>query len=558
MSDTKKQNYLHGAAILTAGVVIIKILGAVYKIPLGNLLGDDGYGYFMTAYNIYNVFLTLATAGFPVALSRMISEAYTLNRPMQARRIFRVSLSAFAVVGLVGSLIMALLHTELAIAMNGPKSSQSILALSPAVLLCCLLSAYRGYCQGHSNMTPTTVGQILEVLLKLFSGFALFFVLSGMGKSVPVLAAGAIFGVVAGSAAALCYMMLYKRRVYPELPLENPDTPDSASSIIRQFLRIGIPITLGACVMSLVTLIDNKLVLYQLKNVVNFGEEYSDDLWGVYGKAMTLYNLPAAFITPLTISVVPSIASSVAAGKIRESCETAESSIRIASIICMPMGFGLAVLSGTIMRTVYPASLEVGGTLLMIMGIASNFVCLALISNAILQASGYEKYPVLSMIVGGCAKIGANLLLVGNPKINIAGAPLGTLCCYSLMCILNYLFMRRCLPRRLSLKRMFLRPLVSCAAMAGTAWAVNGLAFRFVSGHFGSGWIQRAFCLVLAVGIAALVYLVMIIAARAITLEDMKLIPKGEKLAKILHIRSAGKHEKRSSAEESLKEDPSK
>ncbi len=108
MSDNRKQNYLHGAAILTAGVVIMKILGAIYKIPLGNILGDEGYGYFLTAYNIYNIFLTLATAGLPVALSRMISEANTLGRPMQARRTFKVALATFAVVGIVGTVVRSI------------------------------------------------------------------------------------------------------------------------------------------------------------------------------------------------------------------------------------------------------------------------------------------------------------------------------------------------------------------------------------------------------------------------------------------------------------------
>ena len=137
-----KQNYLHGAAILTVGVIITKILGAIYKIPLGNILGDEGYAHFMVAYNIYNVFLTLSTAGLPVALSRMISEAETLNRPMQLGRTFQVSLGVFAVIGLISSLIMYLFPTELASMMDEVEAAQSILAISPAMFMVCITAAY--------------------------------------------------------------------------------------------------------------------------------------------------------------------------------------------------------------------------------------------------------------------------------------------------------------------------------------------------------------------------------------------------------------------------------
>ena len=544
MSDNKNQNYLHGAAILTAGVVIMKILGALYKIPLGNILGDDGYGYFLTAYNIYNIFLTLATAGLPVALSRLISEANTLGRPMQARRTFNVAVVTFAAAGTVGTVIMYLLPAELAIAMNSPKSAQSIWALSPAVLLCCLLSAYRGYCQGHGNMTPTTVGQVLEVVVKVIVGFTLALVFTKQGKSLPICSAGATFGVTVGSLAALLYMFWYKNRNYKYGPVENPDTPSPVIQILGQLLRIGVPITLGASVMSLFTLIDNKLVLYQLQMSAGFTEQEAEVLWGVYGKAMTLYNLPAAFITPLTISVVPSIAACVASKRHIEGCEIGESSIRIGALICAPMGVGLAVLSTPIMKLVYPSAHASGGRLLLYMGIAAIFVCMALISNAVLQAHGNEKLPVISMIAGGAAKVALNWVLVGNPEINITGAPIGTICCYGVMCVLNYIFLCRCMERRPRLTRTLLRPLVSCAAMGAAAWGVFGLAdmllsgaISFSAGRLSAEWLTTAISAVTAIGAAVVVYVVMIITLRAVTLEDMKLIPKGEKIARLLHIR---------------------
>ena len=169
LSEPKKQNYLHGAAILAAGVVIMKILGAIYKIPLRNILGDAGYGYFNAAYSIYNVLLTISTAGLPVALSRMISASSTLGRYNQVRRTFRVAYITLAVLGALLSALMLLFPSEMAIILvHTPESTQSVFALAPAVLLVCITSAYRGYIQGHADMRPTTVGQVLMNFPQLY------------------------------------------------------------------------------------------------------------------------------------------------------------------------------------------------------------------------------------------------------------------------------------------------------------------------------------------------------------------------------------------------------
>ncbi|MGE4353040.1 MAG: oligosaccharide flippase family protein [Oscillospiraceae bacterium] len=537
MSESKGQNYLHGAAILATGVVIMKILGAIYKIPLGNILGDDGYAYFLVAYNIYNLLLTMATAGFPVALSRMISEANTLGRPMQVRRTFRVALTTFAVLGAVGSIVMYLFPTELAVSMGESRSAQSILVLSPAVFLACLTSAYRGHAQGLSNMTPTTVGQVLEVFVKVIVGLALAWYLTKIGKSLPIASAGAIFGVVAGGLTALVYMYISKMRHYKNTPLQNPDVPESSGRIFLRLMRIGIPITLGASVMSLITLIDAKLVLNRLQSAAGFSQDMAAVLYGVYGKAMTLYNLPAAFVTPMTISVVPAIAACVAKRSYTEASNIAQASVRITALIALPMGVGLSVLSYPIMRVLYRNSHESGPVLLSLMGIASIFVCIALITNAVLQAHGNEKYPVYSMIAGGLTKIGVNWTLVGNPEINIYGAPIGTICCYLVMCVMNLCFIFHCMEKKPSLTGMFLRPVISTAAMGIAAWAAYSPAFRVASGILSSQWLAMALAMMIAIGIACIVYLVLIINTRAVTYEDMLLIPKGEKIAKVLHIR---------------------
>ena len=532
MAEPKKQNYLHGAAILAAGVVIMKVLGAIYKIPLGNILGDEGYAHFLVAYNIYSVFLTLATAGLPVALSRMISEANTMNCPNQVRRIFSVAWWTFFVLGVACTLIMALFPTQLADMLSDIEAAKSIFVLSPAVLLVCLTSAYRGYCQGHENMTPTTVGQVLEVLAKVVAGLALAWYLTGSGHTLSTSSAGAIFGVTVGSLVALAYMFIYKRRHYRD-GASGTDMPESRGKVLRTLLRVAIPITLGSSVLSLINLIDSGLCMGRLQDAAGFSYQEATVLYGVYGKAQTLYNLPASFITPLTISVVPAIAAAMVLHHSKDASRIAENSMRIAVVVALPMGVGLSVLAQPIMDTVYPDSHASGGVLLTIMGVASFFVCMALMMNAILQAGGNEKYPIYSMIAGGAVKIGVNWVLVANPEINIVGAPIGTLCCYAVMCVMDFAFICKCLPERPSLGRILLRPAIACAAMGLTAWAVYGLG----SGFLGAGRLYTAVAMVLAIGAAVIVYFVLVVVLRAITYEDMKLIPKGEKLARILHIK---------------------
>ena len=547
MAKTKGQNYMHGAAILTVGVVIMKILGFIYKIPLGNILGDEGFSMFTSAYNIYYVFFTLATAGLPVALSRLVAEADANGRAKQEEKTFRVALVTFFVIGTVFALILWCFPNWLGDNYLGnPDAAPSIRAMAPSILLMCLVSAYRGYCQGNGNMLPTTVDEVLEVLFKVISGLILASVIMHMGLGKPAASAGAIFGVSIGSVVSLLYMVVYKRknysilaapytggRAYNDIP-EDDDEVDPALTIVRRIMTIGIPIALGACIMSLLNSMDSKLCMNRLQSAAGFSYYEAKVLYGVYGKAMTLFNLPAAFITPLTISIVPAISGAFARGHRAEAMKTAEDSMRISAAIALPMGVGLAVMSKPIMDLLYPNSNAAGPGLLSIMGIASFFVCLVLMENAVLQASGKERLTMLTLISGGVIKIGVNWFLVAHPGINIYGAPVGTLVSYFLMAAMDFVFLCVTLRQTPRMLRIFAGPVGASLLMGLSAWAVYGLAGRFL--NTGS-YLGLAAAAGLAILVAVVVYLVSVIAMRVITKEDMSLIPGGDKVAKILHMR---------------------
>lgn len=535
MAENKGQNYLHGAAILAAGVVIMKILGFIYKVPIGNIIGDDGYSMFLATYNVYALFLTLATAGLPIAISRIIAESNARGLEMQSRRIFSVSWWTLLIMGLILSLVLWLFPNWFADdVLHNPPAATSIKVMAPSVLLVFLTSAYRGYCQGYGNMIPTTVSQVLEVLVKVLVGLASAYALvsAGMGKAMG--SAGAIFGVTMGSLAALIYIWSYKRRNHKYMPVENPDVPDSHMVIFKRLMRVGMPIAFGSIAMALLNLLDSSLCMGRLQSVAGFSLAEAQVLYGVYGKAQTISNLPAAVITPLTISVVPAIAAAIVKGERDNATRISEDSMRISAALSMPMAVGIAVLSKPIMNVIYAGSNEAGGGLLAILGIASFLICFVLMETAILQASGKELLPVYSIIVGGLVKIVVNWFLVANPKINIYGAPIGTLCSYVVMCVMNFVFMCFVLDKNPRLSRIIVRPLICSALMGASAWAVYGLVSRFIGGD---GRMQVLLSMALAIVVAVAVYFVFAIALKTITREDMKLIPGGEKLARLFHMK---------------------
>lgn len=542
MSEKKGQNFLHGAAIYTIGIIIVKILGAVYKIPLGNILGDDGFNHFAITYKIYNVFLTISTAGVPVAMSRLISESETINREQQVRRVFQVSLWAFVILGAFGTIIMMAFPAGLSAMMGDIQATRCVFVMAPSVLLVCVTAAYRGYAQGHADMIPTTVSQVVETAVKVVVGLIAAVILHRMGKSVEICAAGAILGTTVSSLAAMLYMQIKVHKKYEVNPpvRTDSDTPDPRKKILWDLVRIGVPITISTSVMSLIQLADSMITLNQLQNAAGYTAQAAYVLNGVYEKALTVYNVPSAFVVPFLSSIVPAVAAARIQNQLDEACDVAENAMRMCTLLCLPMAVGMAVLSVPCMQVLYPQSASQGGLLLCELGITCYFMTMSLMTNSILPANGNEKLPLISILLGGITKVIVTYVLVGNPSINIYGAPLGTMCCYIVMLSSNLLFMRKKMARPMRIGRIVGRPGISVAVMGVAAWAVWNLLhglMRGVTGEIANRPLNVLLPFGAAVVTGVVVYGIMIIALRAITLDDMKLIPKGEKIAKLLRIR---------------------
>ena len=545
VAQTQKQNsFFGGAAILAAGILIVKLIGMFYKIPLINIIGEAGAADFNNAYNIYAVLLTVSTAGLPVAVSKLVSEANALDRRNQVRRTFRLALVLFLALGLVSFLVMFFRADALAGMMNDSKAAAGIRALAPAVVCVGCLAALRGYSQGHSNMAPTSVSQIIEALCKLVVGLGLAFWLVKQGKDPDVAAAGAITGVTVGTVVALAYMVLDFLLSRGREDIRGTDRPDSAGSILANILKIAVPITLSSSMVGIVTVIDSSLVQGQLQSALDLTEQASRTLYGNYSGALNIYNLPTSLMAAITASVIPAVSAALARRDRRGAARITGSALRITALLSFPMGVGLFVLGTPIIRLLFPKlNVAVAGPLLSTLGIATPFVCMVLVCNSVLQAHGFINLPVIVMVLGGIVKIVNNYNLVG--AIGIAGAPVGNILCFGLALVLDLVVITRVIPNRPRLLPIFIKPAIASAIMGGAAWAVYGLLSRILSseqvGQAGQtvravSRMGNAAGIFLAIAVAGVVYLVLVIALRAISRDDLALMPKGDKLARLLHL----------------------
>lgn len=545
VAQTQKQNsFFGGAAILAAGILIVKLIGMFYKIPLINIIGEAGAADFNNAYNIYAVLLTVSTAGLPVAVSKLVSEANALNRRNQVRRTFRLALVLFLTLGLISFLVMFFRADALAGMMNDSKAAAGIRALAPAVVCVGCLAALRGYSQGHSNMAPTSVSQIIEALCKLAVGLGLAFWLVKQGKDPDVAAAGAITGVTVGTVVALVYMVLDFFLSRGREDTHGTDRPDSAGSILANILKIAVPITLSSSMVGIVTVIDSSLVQGQLQSALNLTEKASRTLYGNYSGALNIYNLPTSLMAAITASVIPAVSAALARRDRRGAARITGSALRITALLSFPMGVGLFVLGTPIIRLLFPSlNVEVAGPLLSTLGIATPFVCMVLVCNSVLQAHGFINLPVIVMVLGGIVKIVNNYNLVG--AIGIAGAPVGNILCFGLALVLDLVVITRVIPNRPRLLPIFVKPAIASAIMGGAAWAVYGLLSRVLTAEQVNeagetirvvSRMGNALGIFLAIAVAGVVYLVLVVAIRAISKDDLALMPKGDKLARLLRL----------------------
>lgn len=530
LKHSEKQSFLHGAAVLAISGVAVKILGALFKIPIGGILKPEGMAIFSIAYNIYALLFVLSTAGVPVAVSKMIAHTHAIGRGWESERIHRISLAFFSAIGAGASAVMYIGAEKFAEMMSGVGSAAAIRAVAPAVLFVSVSAVSRGYYQGLSDMYPTAKSQFLEALGKLIIGFGAAWILNKSGFGPSIVAAGAVFGVSAGALFSMLYLAIIGRRRKKKEKKPKLAAPRSTKKIIAELISLSVPITLGAAVISLTNVIDSALVMKLLKQI-GYADRESMWLYGAYSYACNLFNLPSAVITTLGVSLIPEISAAHARGDIGKLGATSQSAVRMAMLAALPSAAGLFALAEPIMYLLYGGSIDrdaiaMSGKLLAYLAVAVPAMGTVSVTNAIHQACGNVKLPVISMLCGAVIKLVSNYFLVSIPQINIKGAAIGTILCYTVIAIINCAAFAK-LNIRISFIKTYFKPAILALV---TGFAACGTFFAFAGGEFAKiGVVISIFAGLLVCGLCALLIGVL-------GEEERKNVFKGGKISKFLKI----------------------
>ncbi len=574
----KSQSFLKGAMVLGSSMVIVKLMGMIYKILLSNEYGGVGTGLFNSAYALYNPLFMLSTAGFPIAISRMVSESITKKRYRDVKQIHRISVPIFVLAGCLCFLVMVLGSFIYIKLIHADNAIFALLCLSPTIFFGCLMSIYRGYFEGMRNMVPTAISEIIEATCKLFLGLTASFVVTRMGMGqyestgyvfgircmnvaeaesaiIPIAIGAAITGISVGSLLGFLFLFIrYKRGGdgITKEELKNSPPPRKADKTLRVMVRTAIPIGLGSIIMSLADMIDSTLVQIRINNImqtdpdallgvygslipdnVYYGEETHTFLYGCYGIALTLMMLVTAVTQVFGTTALPSVTAAWTSGNKQQLKKSMETVMRVTTLVTIPSGIGMSVLAEPLLSMIYHGSsvageVEIGSKVLTVMGISVIFIATSTPLCSMLQAIGRMDVPLKLFAVGMVIKIVVNYILVGIPWINIQGANIGSIVCYGFVTVMALFVICRETKIVPDFVSIFVKPLL--------AGIVCGAAAYFSEILFDLFFKQRI-ATILAVVVAIVAYFIALFLFRAIKREDVLQMPKGNKIVKLLEKR---------------------
>lgn len=460
------RGFLGGVSVLTVSVLLVKVIGLLYRIPMLTYLGTEGMGYFNTAYELYALFCVIATAGLPVAMSVLISASEAdPHGGGEARRIFRVALGAFVVIGSSGMLLLYGFSDGLAALFKNQSAAAGMRMIAPTVLLICLSSAFRGYFQGKRSMTPTAVSQVIEALGKLLLGLTFAALARRRGCDLPTTAAYAVLGLTVGTGISVVYLWIHKiildRRepAFTQLPRDRSADMDT----LGRLLMTAIPVTFGAAVMSVTKVVDLALILRRLQ-AVGMDEAAANALYGCYSTlVLPLFHMLPTLTTSVSLPTVPALSAALGR-KTPEGLANAQritlSALRMTLIIAIPAALGLSVFAEDVLTLLFgsqPEAVRMATPWLACVALSVPMSCLITVSGALLQGSGYAARPVVSLLCGTAVKCALAYVLLGLPEVGMLGAPISTLVCDSVIVVINFCFIIRLVPGLLPPIKDFLK-----------------------------------------------------------------------------------------------------
>lgn len=528
---SKGNGFIKGAAILGMAGVIVKILGAIYRIPLGNIIKPEGMGYYQTAYPFYQLLLTLSTSGVPVAIAKIVSEKSALGDYKSAYKVFKVALVGLFIAGILTSSFVFFNARAIVDSLENPNAYYSLIALVPALFFVPIMAAFRGYFQGRQNMVPTALSQISEQLFRVILGLALTYLLLGYG--IPIAAGGASFGgsigAIAGIVTVFIIFLSKKKEMNKEIKNSPANKEYPVSGIVKDLLVIAIPITIGSAIAPIMDAIDASMVIKRLQ-LINYTGEVANELYGqLKGYAQTLINLPQVFSISIAMSLVPAISNAKARNKKREIDDLINSGTRITLLIGLPCAFGLFVLARPIIALLYfsntAETITSIGEILQYLSFGVIFLTLVQALTSMLQGLGRPLIPVINLFIGAVVKVVLTYTLTVVPSINIKGAAISTVAAYAIASTLDFISLGLLTKMKFNYKDTFIKPLISSIGMA----IIVRLSYLALD-----TFIKSSLATLVSVLIGVIAYVILLIITGTITNEDLALLPKGDKIAKKL------------------------
>ncbi len=525
-----KKSFLRGAAILGVAGLLVQVMGAVFRIPLGNIIGDVGMGYYQTAYPIYVFLLVFSTNGAPAAISKMTSERIAIGHYSEAHRVFKLSFILMLGLGIVASSIFFFGAEYIVNALKNPGAYYAMVSIAPALLFVPIMAVYRGYFQGLQQMEPTAISQLVEQAVRVAIGLTLAVVL--LPKGIEYAAAGATVGTSIGPiAGVLMLMIIYyikRTKLHKDIAENTAEKKESAGKILGTLAAIAIPITIGVSILPIMNIVDVAIVMRRLQHI-GYDMEGANALYGqLTGMAGPVINIPMALALSIALSMVPAIA---AANSLRDNAfldMNIRLGLRTAMLIGVPCTFGIMTLAEPIMLLIYPMQAESASSAapcLFILAIGIIFLSIAQTMAGILQGLGRPYVAVVSLGIGVVVKAVLTYVLTGIPSLNVQGAAIGSSVAYGVIGILNFASVKKYTGTTFDLKLSVWKPLFSGIVMSAVVLLVYYSCRNIIGNSLST---------VLSVGLGAGVYGIMLLKTKAIEANEIKLLPKGEKLAKLL------------------------
>lgn len=524
----KKNSFVKQAAILAIASLLVRFIGFLYRLPLTKLIGDEGNGIYSAGYYLYTFFLIMSSAGLPAAISKMVSERIAKNEYKNAHMVFRISIIIASVVGLIASLLIGIGARWFSNAISSPRSFYTIVTLSPTVFIVAVAAVFRGYFQGLKNTVPTAISQVVEQIFNAVFSVLLAYVL--VKKSVELGAAGGTAGTGIGAFFGLVVMIwiyyLHRPNIKKDFHSDKTKIIENPKAISIELIKTAVPIIIGTAIFSITNLIDMKMVMTCLTANGAFTEHQADILYGqLTGKYVVLTTLPVSIATAVATAVVPNIASSFILKDMNAVENKINTALRITMILSIPAAVGIGVLGHQILLMLFPSYPD-GGNLLVVGSISIIFLALAQIATGILQGIDKVKIPAIAAFFGALVKIPLNYVLISNPKINVLGAVISTIGCYSVASVIDLYFMARQMKAMPDFMGALIKPLIASFVMGIGCYVSYNLIYMLVS--------SNTLSLILAILIGIVIYFIFLILLKGLKRVDIKLMPMGNKLITLM------------------------